>query len=120
MKIQDNIEMHSFYIEELFDSEKVIRARTHDIGQKIAVHTHILDQHDENIANLVKHAKSTSDSIKELMNDQNKQKSIFEFIKSIFEKPINWFYIGLLLLMIESIKGINAVSIIKDIMTKFF
>lgn len=120
MKIQDNLEMHSHYIEELFENEKSVRARTHDIGQKIAVHTHILDQHDENITNLVKNASKTNDDIKKLMDDQLRQKSTFEFVKSLFEKPINWLYICMLLLMIESIKGINTVEIIKHFIVRVF
>ena len=113
MEIKDNIELHSHYLEQLFESEKTLRERTHDMTQKIAIHTHILNEHDSNISKLVENAKNTSEEIRKLKTDTEKHKSTMQFIKELFEKPIHWVYVFLLLILIESIKGLGISEIIK-------
>jgi hypothetical protein len=118
--IKDNLELHSHYIEQLFESNKIIRERTHEMKQEIAIQTHVLSQHDKDLLRLVENAKSTSEEIRKLKSENEKQKSMFQFIKDLFEKPINWVYVSLLLILIESIKGIEIQEIVKHFVEKIF
>ncbi|MGN6347052.1 MAG: hypothetical protein ACTHME_05055 [Candidatus Nitrosocosmicus sp.] len=113
MEIRDNLELHSHYIEQLFESDKILRERTHAMSQKIGIQTHILSEDSKNILNLVEHAKITSEEIRKLKSEHEKHKSLMTFIRELFDRPIHWVYIFLLLMLIESIKGFDIPSIIK-------
>ena len=120
MQIKDNLEIHSHYIAQLFESDKSIRERTHAMKNEIAVQTHILSQHDKDLLGLVENAKSTSEEIRKLKSENEKQKSTFQFVKDLFEKPINWVYVSLLLILIESIKGIHIHEMLNHIIERIF
>jgi hypothetical protein len=113
VEIKDNLELHSNYIEQLFESEKILRERTDTMAQKIGIHTHILSQQDKNILKLVESARTTSEEIRKLQSETENHKSMMTFIKELFDKPIHWIYISLLLILIESIKGFDIPEIIR-------
>lgn len=115
MEIKDNLELHSHYIEQLFESDNTLRARTHDMGQKVAVHTHDLHEKNKQISQLVELTRQTSEDIRKLRDDTERHRSTMQFIKELFDKPIHWFYIFLLLILIESIKGLGLPDLIKHL-----
>jgi Ni,Fe-hydrogenase I large subunit len=115
MKIEDDLKLHSHYIEDLFvirdETNReidLVRARTHDMKEKIGIMAHAVNIQDDNIMKCLENQKELSKAIsemKEIINDMNcrtySRFYLIEFAKDILNSPKT-----LLLLMALLVGGI--------------
>jgi len=110
MKIEDNLQMHSHYIAELFDTTRVIRERTHSINERIGIHTYMLEENGKILIDAIKNLKEVREIMDKINTDFSSRRTIMQFIIDLFDgKPKNWMLFFGLLLILEIVLGIPDV-----------
>lgn len=120
MKIVDDLKLHSHWIAELFDKEKALREKQNAMKEDMLLHSHTIKQNSENIMATLNNQKEIQLVLSEMKaqfetfkKDEMRSRSMVEFIKELFDRPKNWIIVVGLLLLIESIKGLEIANLIR-------
>lgn len=106
MKIEDDLKMHSHYIEELFESDKALRERTHSINERLGIHTFMLEENGKILIDAIKNLKEVREIMDKLNCDYASRRTIMQFVLDIFEgKPKNWLVFFGLIVILECVLG---------------
>lgn len=123
MKIEDDLQLHSHYIEELFDSQdkqdasiEMIRARTHEMKEKLGMHGYAIEALSgdiikvlENHKEIVKVNNETRELIDKINNDTYRRFQPIEFIREILGSPLSCLRLVGLIVTIEVTMGLSDV-----------
>lgn len=104
MKIEDDLKMHSHYIEDLFrhkedsiDEINTIKGTLGEIKEKIGLHAYAHSVQDQNIvkciscnAEMAKKIEDTNKVVDALHSNISSKFYFFEFMKGILNSPKNW------------------------------
>ncbi len=104
MKVEDDLKLHSHYIEDLFKHKEetvenigVIKETIGELKEKIGLHAYAHSVQDQNIvkciscnAEMAKKIEDTNKVIDALNANVNSKFYFYEFMKGILNSPRNW------------------------------
>lgn len=123
MHIEDDLKLHSHLLGDLYDKEKVLRERQHELRETQLSQSHTIKQNTVNIMDTLEMQKSNQELAKENQLALMALRSEFNIFKSEkkgwqiaiegLRNPRHWIPIIGLILLIESIKGLEIAKLIK-------
>jgi len=87
MKIKDDLEVHSGFIEELFKLTDHQKERLDVISEKVSLHSYMLNETTKNNVDISKNLKDVRDNIDAINHDYLKKRSIMDFFHDLFNNP---------------------------------
>lgn len=102
MKIKDDLEVHSGFIEELFKITDHQKERIDMVSEKVSLHAYMLSEATKNNVDIVKNLKDVRDNIDAMNTDYLRKRSIIDFVKELLNSPKMIFFLSSLLIAIST------------------
>jgi len=116
MKIEDDLKMHSHYIEDLFRAKtetseviEAIKERMIDMKEKIGIHSYAHSVQDETMAKVLENQKDFKEILDKLNCKTYEKFYLYEIFKDILSSPKNWFLTVGFIIVIELTIGFSGV-----------
>lgn len=98
MKIQNDLDAHSNYIEELFDRSDKQRDRLDVLSEKVSHNTYVLQDVTQRLVEIAKNLKNVDDLISAINTDYLQKKSWVDLLNDLLKKPLKLLYVSSVLL----------------------
>lgn len=102
MKIKDDLEVHSGFIEELFKITNDQKERINVISEKVSLHSYMLNETTKNNVDIAKNLKDVRDNIDAMNYDYLRKRSIIDFVKDLLNSPKMLFFVCTLLVALST------------------